>query len=89
MTKNNLIRMSLLLAVMFFTFGCSSDDDGGKNCESCTLQGSKLEICENDNNTYTISFEGESEIINKSELEGLNPEEFVDLICALGSLEDL
>jgi hypothetical protein len=78
------MRMSLLLAVIFFTSSCSSDDDSGKDCESCTLEGSKLEICENDGDTYTITYEGESETINKSELEGLDPEEFVDSICALG-----
>jgi hypothetical protein len=88
MIKNYTFRISLLLAALFAMSSCSSDD-GAKDCDSCTLQGKKLELCDNGNGTYTLSYDGKSETVNEAELEDLTPKEFVDFVCALGNIEDL
>lgn len=88
MILKNKLRMILPMAGLFIISGCSSDDDGdSRDCDSCTLLGEKLEICDNGNDTYTLTYEGESETITEAELGGVSPEEFVEAICVLGNLE--
>ena len=81
--KKPLLFLALAAAV---AFASCSDDDDDKNCDSCTLQGEKLEICDNGDGTYTLSGGGESETIDEADLQGVSTKEFVDALC---SLEDL
>ena len=86
MIRKHVLRMILPLAALFVLNACSNDDDGGRDCDSCTIEGQRLEICDNGNGTYTLTFEGESETITEEDLEDLTPKEFVNAICALGNL---
>jgi len=76
-----------MLAAMAFSFSsCSSDDDDKQSCDTCTLQSQTVEICDNGDDTYTLTAGGESETITKEELSGVSPEEFIGVICSLGDL---
>ncbi|MGB5169792.1 MAG: hypothetical protein WBN69_00025, partial [Eudoraea sp.] len=77
-----------IVALMALSFSsCSSDDDNDDtNCESCDLQGQSIEICDNGNDTYTITTDGQSETISADDLEGIPPAEYIGLICTLGDL---
>ena len=66
--------------------GYPKDDGSNKNCGSCQLQGKKLEICKNENGTYTLTHDGKSETIKESQLEGFTPKEFVEILCAAEQL---
>lgn len=76
------------LALITLSFSsCSSDDDGGdSDCSSCSLAGETIEICDNGNGTYTVTAGGETETITAEDLEGISPEDYIDLICTLGDL---
>lgn len=76
---NKIIVPVILAAAVFM--GCTKDDGSRKNCDSCKLQGKKLEICKKQNGTYRLSHDGESETITENQLEGFSPEEFVELLC--------
>ncbi len=65
---------------------CSNDDDDEKICESCMLQTETVELCDNGDDTYTLTAGGESETITKEELSGISPADFVGLICSLGDI---
>ena len=82
------MKKPLLFLAMAATvaFASCSDDDDDKNCDSCTLQGEKLEICDNGDGTYTLSGGGESETIDEADLQGVSTKEFVDALCSLGDL---
>ncbi|NNK18394.1 MAG: hypothetical protein HKP49_04525, partial [Maribacter sp.] len=45
-----------------------------------------IELCDNGDDTYTLTAGGESETITKEELSGVSPEDFVGLICSLGEI---
>ncbi len=76
-----------MLPTMDFGFtSCSNDDDDEKICESCTLQTETVELCDNGDDTYTLTAGGESETITKEELSGISPADFVGLICSLGDI---
>lgn len=79
--KKILFLISLVSILVFFS--CSSDDDGAKsNCESCTSDaGNEFEICDNGDETYTISENGVSETFPKEELAGLPIKLVVESIC--------
>ncbi len=79
--------IGLLASLSLGLMSCSGDDDeGGKDCDSCTAQGQTLEICDNGDGTFTLSGGGESETFPASDLEGVDPAEFVNLICDLANL---
>lgn len=61
---------------------CSKDNDDNGNCESCSIEGQNVEICDNGDGTYTFTSGEESDTISSAELLGLSPKQFVDLICA-------
>ena len=77
-----------IFALMALSFSsCSSDDDNeDASCESCSIQGETIEICDNGNDTYTLTAGGESETISSEDLEGIPPAEYIGLICTLGDL---
>ena len=81
--KKALLFSAVTLSILFT--GCSKDDDAS-NCESCSLQGSLIEICDNNDGTYTLTAGGESETVNEEELGGLTPKQFTDALCSLGTL---
>ena len=83
MIKNYILGISILAMVLGFS-SCSSDDDDGRDCDSCDLQGETVEFCDNGDGTYTLTAAGQSETITEEELEGVTPEEYVELICSLG-----
>ena len=75
------IMFSAVLASIF-SVGCSKDDGPTKKCDSCTLQGQKIEICDNGNGTYTLSAAGETETLDEEDLGDSTPKEFVEAICS-------
>lgn len=85
MLKNCILGIFTLAMVLGFS-SCSSDDDDDRICESCDLQGQTVEICDNGDGTYTFTAAGQSETITEEELEGVTPEEYIDLVCSLGDL---
>ncbi len=85
MFKKSILGISILTTMAISFNSCSSDDDD-RDCDSCDLQGQTIEICDNGNDTYTVTAAGQSETITQEDLEGLTPEEYIDLIC---SFEDL
>ncbi|MBT8301206.1 MAG: hypothetical protein HKP39_08745 [Eudoraea sp.] len=88
MIKKCILGMTLLATVTFGFTSCSKDDDDAAEqiCESCTLQSETIELCDNGDDTYTLTAGGESETITKEELSGVSPEDFVGLICSLGEI---
>lgn len=72
----------IALATTIFLLSCS-DDDGNSNCDSCTLQGEKLEICDNGDGTYDLKGGGETDTITEDDLGGLTPKVFIESICEL------
>ena len=87
MFKKCMFGIGLLASLTLGLMSCSGDDDeGGKDCDSCTAQGQTLEICDNGDGTFTLSGGGESETFPASDLEGVDPAEFVNLICDLANL---
>ena len=85
MLKNSILGMCFLAIAIAFS-SCSSDDSDDRDCETCDLQGQTVEFCDNGDGTYTLSAAGQSETITEEELEGVSPEEYVELICSLGEL---
>lgn len=86
MFKKCILGMSMI-AIMAFSFSsCSSDDADDRNCDSCDLQGQAVEICDNGDDTYTVTAAGQSETISAEELEGVTPAEYIGLVCSLGDL---
>ena len=73
-----------ILTIALVLSSCSSDDSDDRNCDSCDLQGQTVEICDNEDGTYTVTAAGQSETITEEELEGVTPEEYIELICSLG-----
>jgi hypothetical protein len=75
-----------MIATKALVFTSCSKDEEAKNCDSCTAQGQKIEICDNGNNTYTLTAGGESETIPASDLDGIAPDEFIGLICSFANI---
>ena len=87
MIKKCILGMSMLATMAFGFTSCSNDDDDDeKICDSCTLQSETIELCDNGDDTYTLTAGGESETITKEELSGVSPADFVGLICSLGDI---
>ncbi|MEL6916726.1 MAG: hypothetical protein AAFO99_03245 [Bacteroidota bacterium] len=79
--KKPILAIASIMAVVFT--GCSSDDDSNGNCDSCTLQGERIELCDNGDGTFTLTAAGEVDpTITEEQLLGLSPSEFVNLLCA-------
>ncbi|WP_411029353.1 hypothetical protein [Spongiimicrobium sp. 3-5] len=70
----------LALASILLYAGCSSDNDDG-DCRSCSVEGQKVEICDNGDDTFTFTSGDETDTISSEQLLGLSPQAFVDLIC--------
>lgn len=64
---------------------CSKDDDKS-NYDTCSAIMQTIEICNNGDDTYTLTVGGQSEEISLEELEGLSPDEFIGVICDLSNL---
>jgi hypothetical protein len=87
MLKKCMFGIGLILTLSLGLISCSSDDDGdSRDCDSCSAQGQTLEICDNGDGTFTLSGGGESETFPASDLEGVDPSEFIGLICELANL---
>lgn len=87
MLKKCTFGIGLMLTLSLGLLSCSSDDDGdSRECDSCSAQGQTIELCDNGDGTYTLSGGGESETFPAGDLEGLDPGEFVDLICELANV---
>ncbi|WP_222982560.1 hypothetical protein [Flagellimonas meishanensis] len=79
--KNLLISLTIVLAVCFV--GCSKEDN--RNCDSCKTQGVKIEICDNEDGTYTLKGGGETEKLTKSDLGNQTQKAYVEGLCTLGN----
>lgn len=55
-TMKKLILSALLLAGMTFV-ACSSDDDNGGNCITCTFEGESEQVCKGDNGNAFVDGE--------------------------------
>lgn len=86
MFKKCILGISILASMALGFSSCSSDDGDDRICESCDLQGQTVEICDNRDGTYTVTAAGQSETITEEELEGVTPEEYIELVCGLGDL---
>ena len=87
MIKKCILGMAMLATMAFGFTSCSNDDDDNeKICDSCTLQSETIELCDNGDDTYTLTAGGQSETITKEELSGVSPADFVGLICSLGEI---
>lgn len=76
--------MTMAATMVFGLTSCSNDDDES-NCDTCTAMLQTIEICNNGDDTYTLTAGGQSETISLAELEGLSPDEFIGVICALSN----
>lgn len=81
--KKCILGMAMLATMAFSFTSCSDDDDVATNCDTCTAQGQQIEICDNGDDTYTLTVAGESETVTAAELQGVSPEDFIGLICTL------
>ena len=87
MFRKRMFGIGLMLTLSLGLLSCSSDDDGdSKDCDSCSAQGQTIEICDNGDGTFTLSGAGDSETFPASELEGVDPTEFIELVCELANL---
>ncbi|MEK6152899.1 hypothetical protein WIW50_06550 [Flavobacteriaceae bacterium 3-367] len=77
--KKQILPAIFVLALVFNA--CSDDNDDNGNCESCSIEGQNVEICDNGDGTYTFTSGEESDTISSAELLGLTPKQFVDLLC--------
>ncbi|NAY91705.1 hypothetical protein GTQ34_07235 [Muricauda sp. JGD-17] len=69
------------LAASLFVMACSKDD---KKCDSCTgASGTKYEICDNGDGTYSSRVGDETTTITEGELEGFTPKQVVELACEI------
>ncbi len=84
MFKKCILGMSMLAIMAFGFSSCSSDDDNDTNCETCEVQGQIVEICDNGDDTYTLTVAGQSETITAEELQGVSPTDYIGLICSVG-----
>ncbi|NNG09605.1 MAG: hypothetical protein HKM92_05510 [Arenibacter sp.] len=83
--KKFILGMAMLATMALSFTSCSDDDDAATDCDTCTAQGQEIEICDNGNDTFTLTVGGESETIPASELQGVSPEDFIGLICTLAN----
>jgi hypothetical protein len=86
MFKKYILGMSMLATMTFGFTSCSDDDDDERACDTCTVQSETIEICDNGDDTYTLTAGGTSETVTKEELGGLPPADFIGLICSLGDI---
>ncbi|MEM8937898.1 MAG: hypothetical protein AAGC64_00970 [Bacteroidota bacterium] len=89
--KKILFLTSLTISLAVLTLSCSSDDDASSNCDSCTVEGVKIEFCDNGNGTYIVKAQGTQEDFTDENLEDLGFESFDDyreFVCSLESLTD-
>ncbi len=77
--------MTMAATMAFSLTSCSKDDDK-KNCDTCSAMMQTIEICDNGNDTYTLTVAGQSETVSLAELGGLSPDEFIGVICDLSNL---
>ncbi len=83
--KKCILGMAMLATMALSFTSCSDDDDAAANCDTCTAQGQVIEICDNGDDTYTLSVGGETETVSAAELQGVSPEDFIGLICTLAN----
>nr|WP_297786934.1 hypothetical protein [uncultured Allomuricauda sp.] len=79
------MKKLVLIAIVFTTFitACSKDDAPTKKCESCTLDGEKVEACDNGDGTWTITMDGSTTTLDEElfELLEVTPKEYIESIC--------
>ena len=52
-----ILLLTVVAAAALMT-ACSKDDGPTNECESCTLEGGKVEVCDNGDGTWTVSTAG-------------------------------
>jgi hypothetical protein len=62
---------------------CSKDDGPSKNCESCNLSDTKIEVCDNGDGTWTISLAGSTTTTDPKLLGAgdLTPKQYAESLC--------
>lgn len=83
--KKCILGMAMLVTMALSFTSCSDDDDAANDCETCSAQGQEIEICDNGDDTFTLTVGGESETVSAEELQGVSPEDFIGLICTLAN----
>ena len=77
-------KYTLLLISIIVFIACSKDDDKPK-CDTCTIQGHKLELCDNGNGTYDYKSDGvKTATVTQALLDeaGVTSSEYMALICS-------
>jgi hypothetical protein len=83
--KKYILAITMAATMTFGLTSCSKDDDKN-NCDTCSALMMTVEICDNGDDTYTLTAGGQSETLSLAELEGLAPDEFIGVICDLSNL---
>ncbi len=75
--------LTVVVATALMT-ACSKDDGPSKNCESCTLDKNKVEVCDNGDGTWTLSVAGSTTTTDPKLLgaEGLTPKQYAESLCS-------
>ncbi|MBA4745271.1 MAG: hypothetical protein H2058_08430 [Muricauda sp.] len=77
--------LTVVVATALMT-ACSKDDGPTNECESCTLDGGKVEVCDNGDGTWTVSAAGSTTTMDAKFFGGedLTPKQFAESLCAAG-----
>ncbi len=77
-----LVLMTAVAAALMTA--CSKDDGPAKDCESCNLDGQKVEVCDNGDGTWTLSVGGSTTTTDPKLLgaEDLTPEQYAKSLCS-------
>lgn len=72
------------MALGLIVVSCSKDDEPSKKCDSCeSKEGTKVEICDNGDDTFTLSNDGAQLTFKKEFFDALyvTPKEYIETIC--------
>ncbi|WP_326407805.1 hypothetical protein [Flagellimonas halotolerans] len=80
-----ILLLTVVAAAALMT-ACSKDDGPTNECESCTLEGGKVEVCDNGDGTWTVSTAGSIKTMDAKFFGGedLMPKQFAESLCAAG-----
>ena len=68
-----------------FTTACSKDEGPTNKCESCTIEGEKIEACDNGDGTVTVTAgDGSTTTFDEEffEMLGVTSEQYLKSLCA-------
>ena len=80
--------LTALVAAAVMT-ACSKDDEpvSTVECNSCTYNEQKAEICDNGDGTYTYTYAGIEDTITQEEIENTGfggPKGYIEFLCDVG-----